>query len=289
MSTPDTTPPSAHDSDPEEDAVAGARCLALEIAVVSAAGAIVARDGGADRVELCTALELGGVTPSQGLVEAAVATGIPVHALVRSRPGDFVYDDDELATMLREVRLIAAAGVAGVVVGALDAAGLLDATVIARFADAARTVAPDVEVTVHRAIDHTPDPIAAAGSLPRLGVTRVLTSGGAPGAPQGIDTLRGMVGAAGPVQVQAGGGVSPPDIDALAATGIAAVHMSAKRRATTAPASSGAVRMGVLPADRHFVTDPAVVGAARRAVDAARQAADAARHAVDERGSTSQD
>ncbi|KQO63884.1 copper homeostasis protein CutC [Curtobacterium sp. Leaf261] len=251
--------------------MSGGRCLALEIAVVSTAGAVIARDGGADRIELCAALELGGVTPSQGLVEAAVATGIPVHALVRSRPGDFHYDDDDIDTMLREVRSIAAAGVAGVVVGALRLDGTLDETVIGRFVDVARQTAPGIEVTVHRAIDRTADPVVAAGTLPRLGVTRVLTSGGAPVAPAGIDTLARMVLAAEGVQVQAGGGVSPEDVGALAATGLAAVHLSAKRRAPVRPTTTraGRVPMGAQD-DVHSVTDPSVVAAARRAVDALR-------------------
>jgi copper homeostasis protein len=281
MSATDETPLSGHDTAPGGGAVSGERCLALEIAVTTAAGAVVARDGGADRVELCAALELGGVTASQGLVEAAVATGIPVHALVRSRPGDFTYDADDLDTMLREVRSIAAAGVAGVVVGALRPDGSLDAAAITRFADAARQVQPGIEVTVHRAIDRAVDPVAAARTLPGLGVTRVLTSGGAPVAPAGIDTLARMVLAAEGVQVQAGGGVSPADIGALAATGLAAVHLSAKRRAAesadagtgTGPGTDAVGAVGVpmgAQDDVHFVTDPAVVAAARRAVDALR-------------------
>ncbi|NQW88021.1 MULTISPECIES: copper homeostasis protein CutC [unclassified Frigoribacterium] len=110
---------------------------ALEIAVTSAAGAVTARDGGADRVELCSALELGGVTPSQGLVEAAVATGVPVHALVRCRPGGFAYDADELDVMVREIRALVRSGVAGVVVGALREDGSLDVDALRWFVEAA--------------------------------------------------------------------------------------------------------------------------------------------------------
>ena len=110
---------------------------ALEIAVTSAAGAVTARDGGADRVELCSALELGGVTPSQGLVEAAVATGVPVHALVRCRPGGFAYDADELDVMVREIRALVRSGVAGVVVGALREYGSLDVDALRWFVEAA--------------------------------------------------------------------------------------------------------------------------------------------------------
>ncbi|WIB67126.1 copper homeostasis protein CutC [Curtobacterium sp. MCBD17_035] len=243
---------------------------ALEIAVTSAAGAVVARDGGADRVELCTALELGGVTPAQGLVEAVVTVGIPAHVLVRCRPGDFVYDEDEIATMIREVRAVVASGARGVVVGALGPDGMLDIATIARLRSAARDVRADVEVTVHRAIDHAADPIAAAATLPTLGVTRVLTSGGAATAPQGLATITRMVAAAGPVQVMAGSGVAPQDVPAFANAGVAAVHLSAKRLVAGRGTRASRVPMGVAGEDTHLATDPAVVAAARAAVDAVR-------------------
>lgn len=239
--------------------------LALEIAVTAPAGAVVAHEHGADRVELCGALELGGVTPSQGLVEAATDTGIPVHALVRCRPGDFVYDEDDVALMVREVRGVLTAGARGVVVGAVTASRQLDLDAIGRLLDAARSVAPEAEVTLHRAIDHTADPVAAAAQLVALGFTRVLTSGGAPTAVAGATTIARMVDAAPGLQVMAGSGVTPHDVPALAATGIAAVHLSAKRAA--AVAASG-IPMGVADGG-HSVTDPSVVAAARAAVDAA--------------------
>jgi copper homeostasis protein len=238
--------------------------LALEIAVTSPAGAVVARDGGADRIELCGALELGGVTPSQGLVEAAADVGIPVHALVRCRPGDFVYDADEIALMVREVRGVLDAGASGVVVGAVSADGTLDVDAVVRLLDAARSVAPDAELTLHRAIDHTAEPVATAAGLAALGLTRVLTSGGAPTAVAGAATIVRMAAAAGPVQVMAGAGITPADVPALAATGAAAVHLSAKRPAS---ARSGGIPMGAADGG-HSVTDATVVRAARAAVDA---------------------
>jgi copper homeostasis protein len=240
--------------------------LALEIAVTTPAGAVVARDHGADRVELCAALELGGVTPSQGLVEAAAEVGVPVHALVRCRPGDFVHDADEVALMVREVRGVLAAGAAGVVVGAVTPDGELDVDAVTRLLDAARSVSPAAELTLHRAIDHTADPVAAAGLLPDLGLTRVLTSGGAPTAVAGAAVIARMVDAAGDVQVMAGSGVTPADVHALAATGVAAVHLSAKR---PAPSGPGGIPMGAADGG-HFVTDATVVAAARAAVDAER-------------------
>lgn len=240
--------------------------IALEIAVTAPSGAIVARDAGADRVELCVGLELGGLTPSEGLVEATVDTSIPVHALVRCRPGGFVHTDDEVDVMVRETAALVRSGVAGVVVGALRPDRTLDVSALRRFVDAARSVRADVEVTLHRAIDHAADPVAAVALLGDLGFTRVLTSGGALSAVSGAATIAAMVRAAGPVQVMAGAGVTPADVPTLLATGADAVHLSAKRPA--ADADHAGVPMGSGDdGSAHFVTDAEVVRAARAAVD----------------------
>lgn len=240
----------------------------LEIAVTSATGAATALAGGADRVELCSALELGGLTPSQGLVEAAVATGLPVHVLVRCRPGGFVHDRDELDLMERELVAVLRSGATGVVVGALRPDRTLDTDALTRFVAAARTERSDAEVTLHRAVDHAADPVAAAATLAELGFTRVLTSGGAPTALAGADTIARMVAASGSVQVMAGAGVTPADVPVLLGTGAAAVHLSAKRLADTA---HGGVPMGAGDSGGgHFETDAEVVRAARAAVDAHR-------------------
>ncbi|WP_432090855.1 copper homeostasis protein CutC [Streptomyces sp. NRRL F-5630] len=248
---------------------------ALEIAVTSAAGARAARDGGADRVELCTGLELGGLTPSAALVEAVADAGPPVQVLVRCRPGDFLYDAEEIALMAAEVRSVIASGARGVVIGALTSEGTLDVDAVARLRDAAQEADPAVEVTLHRAIDMSADPVATAALLPALGLTRVLTSGGAPAAGRGLDRLAAMAAAAPGVQVMAGGGVRPADIPALLATGVDAVHLSAKRRAPVR-ADAAWVPLGASSAsaeqDTHFVTDAAVVAEARRALDRARRA-----------------
>lgn len=240
--------------------------VALEIAVTSPAGALVARDGGADRVELCVGLELGGLTPSQALVETVHETGIPAHALVRCRPGGFVHDRDEVDLMEREVRTVLRSGAAGVVVGALRPDRTLDTDALRRFVDAARSVSATAEVTLHRAIDHAADPVAAAASLAELGFTRVLTSGGAPTAAAGASTIARVVEAAGGVQVMAGAGVTPADVAALVSVGVAAVHLSAKRPAVGS-AHAGVPLGGSDDGSAHFVTDAEVVQAARRALD----------------------
>lgn len=153
---------------------------ALEIAVTSAAGAVTARDGGADRVELCSALELGGVTPSQGLVEAAVATGVPVHALVRCRPGGFAYDADELDVMVREIRALVRSGVAGVVVGALREDGSLDVDALRWFVEAAL----DAAAPRHRVAG--PQDLA---ETPPRGVGSARVPGASPLEPRTLESL----------------------------------------------------------------------------------------------------
>src|SRR5690606_34364314 len=135
--------------------------IALEIAVQDPAGVRIAREVGAARVELTQALALGGLTPSPATLELALTaagdSGPEVHVLIRPRPGDFHYDQDEISVAVRDVELAVHAGAAGVVIGAVDAAGALDLDAMARLRDSAG----DATVTLHRAIDVTADPVAA--------------------------------------------------------------------------------------------------------------------------------
>lgn len=240
---------------------AGARTgVALEVAVQDPAGARTAREADADRVELCSALAAtGGLTPGAGLVAETLRVGLPVHVLVRPRPGGFVHDDDEAAVLVAEVRAAVRAGAAGVVVGALTEARVVDGDLTARLVEAA----DGAEVTFHRAFDVVLDRGAALDALARLGVTRVLTSGGASRAGAAVDELARLVAhAGGRVQVMAGGGVTPADVPALVAAGVDAVHLSARRRVPDlGPAGPGGGAGGEL--DR---TDGDVVRAAVAAV-----------------------
>lgn len=222
-------------------------------------------------MELCVGLELGGLTPSQGLIEAVVAESLPAHVLIRCRPGDFVFDDDEIKLMEREVRTALLSGAAGVVIGALDESGSIDESAIARLVGVALLTRTEATVTLHRAIDQTTNPAAAVAMLAGLGVDRVLTSGGAARAADGAAILARMVAASGDVQVMAGGGISPSDVPGLVALGVDAVHLSAKR---AAPRRGGSwVSLGAATTsgddDTYFVTDAAVVAAARASLDAA--------------------
>ncbi|GAA5146815.1 copper homeostasis protein CutC [Microbacterium pseudoresistens] len=239
--------------------------IALEMAMQDAEGVRIARQIGAARVELTQALALGGLTPSPATLERAVEeageSGPEIHVLIRCRAGGFCYDRDELETMRRDVRAAVSRGAKGVVIGALDAEGRLDADALAGLRDAAE----GASVTLHRAIDVTPDPVAALPTARALGLRRVLTSGGASAAIDGIDTLRALVAAADGIEIMAGGGVTAANAALLAATGIDAVHFSAKRTVSAAPHG---VRMGSAAdgADGHEVTDPDEAAAIRDAL-----------------------
>ncbi|MDR6907674.1 copper homeostasis protein [Agromyces sp. 3263] len=244
------------------------RFLPVEIAVQDAAGARIALESGATRVELCQALGLGGLTPSAGLIEATVdvaaATSVTsfVHVLIRPRGGGFVYDADELDLIGRDIRLARSLGADGIVVGALTDAGALDLDAIAAFLDAAE----GLDVTVHRAVDAAADPLAAVAALAGTGVRRVLTSGGAPDCRAGRAVIARMVTeVGGALEVMAGGGVRVDDIAALAGAGVDAVHLSARQGVARGGASGpGGGEVGFDTTDAAIVR--AAVAAARAPV-----------------------
>lgn len=233
--------------------------VALEVAVTDAAGVRAAHAGGADRVEVCAALvDTGGITPSLGAVEGLLELGLlPIHVLVRPRPGDFVYEPYEIASMLRDIRHLRSAGVSGVVVGALTGAGGLDEPTLTRLADAAG----GLQVTWHRMVDVLAAPWEAVDRAGELGATRILSSGGAVSAGEGIASIAAMVEASGGrVEIMAGGGVRPHDIRRLVDVGVDAIHLSASRHVPGGPVGPGGGRPG------RTVTDPHLVGEAVAAV-----------------------
>ncbi len=171
---------------------------------------------GAQRVELCERLEVGGVTPSEALLRAVLATGaLPVNVLIRPRGGDFVYGGEEVRQMLESIRLCAALGANGVVIGALTPDGRVDLAVMRRLVAAAREAG--LSVTFHRAFDETADPLAALEDVIALGCDRLLTSGHAPDAFAGRALIGELVRRAGSrLEVMAGCGVRPGNIAAIA-------------------------------------------------------------------------
>lgn len=198
----------------------------LEACVDSVESAIAAQTGGAHRIELCEDLLEGGTTPSAGMIEVCrERLHIPVHVLIRPRGGDFVYSDVEIEVMQRDIALARRFGAQGVVFGALHADGTVD---VAR-TRALLGVSRPLSVTFHRAFDFTPDADAALDALIGLGIDRVLTSGQAPLAVEGIGTLARLVTrAAGRIRILAGGGLSEENIARVAdLTGVQEVHVRA--------------------------------------------------------------
>jgi len=201
----------------------------LEIAANSIASALAAQEGGAGRVELCAALELGGLTPSYAQIALSrEKLSIPLYILIRPRAGDFLYSDLECETMLRDIEACAKAGCDGVVVGVLDAEGHVDMPRCRSLIAAAGNMG----VTFHRAFDLTRDPLSALEDVIALGCERVLTSGAQASAIEGAELIRQLVElAAGRIVVMPGAGVNAENIRTLREiTGANEFHASAKRQ-----------------------------------------------------------
>ncbi|SMR71229.1 copper homeostasis protein [Aliiroseovarius halocynthiae] len=194
----------------------------LEICVDTFAGALAAQEGGADRVELCSALSEGGLTPSVGLMRQAATLSIPVYAMIRPRSGLFHFSDADEAIMLADIRAAKEAGLDGVVLGAQQRDHRLDVPRLARLL----TATEGMGSTLHRVIDVVPDPLEALDAAIQLGFDRVLTSGAAPEAIDGADMLRDMVArAAGRISVMAGCGLTHENVAALVReTGVTETH-----------------------------------------------------------------
>lgn len=205
----------------------------LEVCVETVAGIGAAVAGGADRIELCAALSVGGLTPPGSLIRAAAEAPLPVHLLARPRAGGFVYGPAEHALIAGDMRDAAEAGLAGVVIGASTPDYCLDTTLLAQWIAQARALGAargvPLSLTLHRAFDLVPDPAAALEQAIALGFDRILTSGCAPRAIDGVATLAALqVQAAGRIVLLAGSGVTPATVPALLATGIREVHASAR-------------------------------------------------------------
>lgn len=200
--------------------------MKLEICIDGLASAQAAQAGGADRLEVCGPLALGGVTPSAGLVEQCLElNGLSVMMMIRPHAGGFCYDASEVDTMRRDIDWAKRLGVEGVVLGALRSDGRIDLPLCRRLIDAARPLS----VTFHRAFDLTPDPLESLESLLELRVDRLLTSGQAASALAGASVIRRLVERAGDdLIVMAGAGIRGSNVTQLIqTTGVREVHASA--------------------------------------------------------------
>lgn len=199
----------------------------LEICCCDIESVIAAKAGGADRIELCSALELGGLTPSIGLIESAVKIfGKGVFVLIRERAGDFHYNHEEIEVMKRDIEAAVAAGVGGIVIGALSEQLDVDIKATEELISAAK----DVEVTFHRAFDEVKNPERALEEIIKLGCDRILTSGQKQSAMEGAELLKKLNELAkGRIIILAGAGVTPDNAAIiLDKTGGNEIHASAK-------------------------------------------------------------
>ena len=240
----------------------------LEVCVDSLESAREAVRGGADRLELCANLIIGGTTPSPFLISEAAKLGVPVHVLIRPRFGDFLFTEDEKQEQLSQIRQLRALGAHGAVVGALRADGTLDADFLA----ACREAAGSLSLTLHRAFDVCADARAALEQAIELGFDTILSSGQRATAVKGAALLGQLVQQAdGRITIMPGSGVNAGNIAQLfTATGAQAFHLSAKKKAESGMAfRRDGVPMGLdmMSEFERFVTDGAAVAACRKALE----------------------
>lgn len=199
----------------------------VEICTPSRLSAVAAKEGGAKRIELCSNLEVGGLTPTdEDIVYCVQTLGLRTHVLVRPRAGNFLYSADEMAEIERTVMRCRQLGAAAVVVGFLTPDGKVDLGLTRRIVQ----LAAPMEVTFHRAFDEAlQDPIEALQAVMEAGCHRLLTSGQAPTAPQGAAVIKRLVDHSSCLKILAGSGVTPDNVRQLiAATGVTEVHGSCK-------------------------------------------------------------
>lgn len=226
--------------------------ILLEVCVEDAAGIAAAVRGGAGRIELCSALALGGLTPSSGLMHEAARAGRPVMAMIRPRAGGFVWSAEDIRQMKADIAAARAAGLAGVVLGASRPDGRLDEWVLAALLSEAR----GMDTTLHRCFDLTPDKVQALDTAVDLGFRRILTSGGATAAPAAVDALQALMHrAADRITVMPGAGINPETLPALARLPLREVHASCSM---TEPEAAQVAALGFGPPMRRVTSEPSV-------------------------------
>ena len=199
------------------------RGILIEAAVDSLEAAVAAVEAGAGRIELCSNLDVGGLTPSAALMaEVRRRVEVPIFPMIRSRAGPFVYTAEEMEVMRGQLRELAGLGADGCVFGGLTDGWRVDRTAteqIVREADG-------LPVTFHRAFDRTPDLRTTLGALIALGVGRVLTSGGKERVEQGIPTITALIQqASGRIGILPGGGITASNVhNVIMHTGVREVH-----------------------------------------------------------------
>lgn len=201
--------------------------MILEVCVDSVESAINAELGGADRIELCGDLIVGGITPSLALYEKIrEKIHIPIHVLLRPRFGDFLYSEEELEILIRQAKLFSKAGADNLVIGCLTADGHLDLDAMNRITEAAA----GTPINLHRAFDMCRDMGKALEDAKKLGVVSILTSGGYASALEGMDVLDRLNKNADNIHIMAGAGLNAKNIEIIKNnSSITDFHMSGKK------------------------------------------------------------
>lgn len=200
----------------------------VEICADSVESACIAQEAGAARIELCSALSEGGLTPSLGLINSVRSNiDIELNVLIRPRAGDFFYSDNEFGIMRRDIEIAGEAGADGIVTGILRSDGNIDAERTALLIE----YAGPMTVTFHRAIDMCRDPMKALQEIIAAGATRILTSGQARKAVDGVTIIKALVeGAGDKIIIMPGSGIDEYNIAVLAgSTGAREFHLSGRR------------------------------------------------------------
>lgn len=240
----------------------------LECCADSVESAVAAFEGGADRIELCSGLVIGGLSPSPALFDRVKEkVDIPVRVLLRPRFGDFLYTEEEMKLLEEEVREFGRRGADGVVIGCLAADGSLDMEKMKRLTEAAGSM----KVTLHRAFDMAKEPFETLAAVKKLGIDTILTSGQEENARAGKELLAGLVKEAGGIDIMAGAGVEAGVIEELYEdTGVRAFHMSGKKTLSSDMVwRQKKVSMGLPGISEYEIyrTDSAKVAAAREVLD----------------------
>lgn len=235
--------------------------ILLEVCIDTPAGLAAAIAGGADRIELCAALALQGLTPAPGLMALAAKASIPIYPMIRPRNGDFCYDAGDLDAMRRDIDAVRAYGLAGVVIGANRPDGELDLAVLEKLVEHSKGLG----MSLHRSFDLVPDQAAALEIAIDLGFERVLTSGGALTAQAGAERIAALVEqAAGRIGILAGAGVKPGNVAELVKrTGVREVHGSFSGPIPGAEPGSKLGEMGFVPPELRDTDQAAVAEAVR--------------------------
>ncbi|MBM3178426.1 MAG: copper homeostasis protein CutC [Bacteroidetes bacterium] len=245
------------------------KSIILENAVFNLESALNAQLAGADRIELCDNPAEGGTTPSFGVLERArKLLNIDVFAMIRPRGGDFVYSDYEFEAMKADIMTCKRLGMDGVVLGILRSDGSMDTD---RCKELIQVASP-MPVTCHRAFDLTPHAEAALHDCIQAGFSRILTSGRAATAEDGIETLRGLVKLAdGNIVIMAGVGVHAGNVKKIVEeTGVSEIHFSARTyRDSDAERHNHRISLlDQLPSDSGvFICDPEKIKAVRKALE----------------------